>query len=203
MAIRIRKRPDGSSGSEEKSVSRTVAAEPAPQRVVRKKTGSSGVMQAKSVPPKIPNPPELLPAHVHGTYFETVKVIPRTLASLHLMPGQLGDDSDETNRTALLPLAEVRLGSAPLSGDSENDDESATLITANLPLENLAYVLLDLTSDLKRICSDICDMGEGRVVVDPARMAHVRFYLAHLERQARLARVRLDRRYGAPEADEE
>lgn len=159
----------------------------------------------------IPSPPDLSPVSVHGRYADNVSVIPKTLASLHLVPGRLDADGDEKPRV-LIPFAEMRLGGMNIhqapeflpSGDDERasgdgeDADPPTLFAANLPLENLAYVLLDLTSDLKRICGEVCAMS-GELAVDPARMAHVRYFVAHLERQARQCRLRIDNKYGPPE----
>lgn len=168
------------------------------------------VDKAKPTPPiirkkqsSIPRPPELQAVSIHGLYVDSVNVIPKTAASLHLMPGRLDSAEEDVRRKVLVPFVELRLGGGKLK-DIENDGDIAeedvpTLFTANVPLENLAFMLLDLTSDLKRICQEVCSLGNGELTVDSARMAAVRYFVAHLERQARSCRVRLDDHYGEPE----
>lgn len=177
-----------------RSLKAAAPAAPAPQSVSKPR-------------PRIPSPPDLAPVQLSGTYIESVSVVARTLAQLHLSPGRIEEEQASELTKVLLPFAEVRLGGGAI-GELATDDNSEietdtlpTLFTTSLPLENLAFVLLDLTSDLKRMCHEICEMGDGALGVDRARMAHVRYFLAHLERQARLARIRLDDRYGIPETD--
>jgi hypothetical protein len=140
---------------------------------------------------------------VSGAFIDSVKIIPKTIATFVLSLGRLGDSDDEDSQKVLVPFAEVRLGGGPISemvdGARSEDEDPPTLFLESLPLENLAYVLLDLTGDLKRICYEICSLGQSELAVDPARMAHVRYFMAHLERQARLCRIRLDQTFGAPE----
>ena len=151
----------------------------------------------------IPGPPEIEPVAMSGRFVDTVSIVPRTNASLHMMPGRFGKPGDEQRRKVLVPFAEMRLGGMPIKKlvEAEDQDESdpPTIFSASLPLENLAYVLLDLTNDLKRMCQEVCAIGDGELAVDPARMAHIRYFVAHLERQARLCRMGLDQKYGAPE----
>lgn len=150
-------------------------------------------------PPPIPQPPEPRAVAVHGSYAENAVAIPRTIASLHLLPAVLEPDADGEHDKILMPFAEVRLGGGSLRAGVDTDEEPPTLFTANMPIENLAYILLDLTADLKRMCREVCEMGQGPLAVDAVRMAHVRYFVAHLERQARLCRLRLDAFYGAPD----
>jgi len=168
-----------------------------------KPTKAASALEAKAGPirrPVIPSPPDLKPAMVHGVYVDSVSVIPKTLASLHLVPARLDDDAAEEKPKVLVPFAELRLGGGSIKEVAKDGEEGdlPTLFAANIPLENLAYILLDLTSDLKRICNEICSMS-GDLAVDPARIAHVRYFAAHLERQARQCRFRIDSRYGVPE----
>jgi hypothetical protein len=184
----------GSRASRALAVPKRAAAAP------KSKKPAEEMPQAPIRRPVIPSPPELKPVMVHGLYVDSVSVIPKTAASLHLLPAWLDDDDAEEKPKVLVPFAEMRLGGGSIQAsvtDGE-DIDPPTLFTASIPLENLAYILLDLTSDMKRICNEICSMS-GDLAVDPARMAHVRYFAAHLERQARLCRFRIDSRYGAPE----
>lgn len=172
------------------------------------------VKQAGAIVSSIPKPPEVLPVGVGGMFIDTVSVIPKTSASLHLLPGKLdvGTKSEGEGKSdrvkVLIPFAEVRLGGNPIGEDDHNLEEHGnidppTVFEANLPLENLAFVLVDLANDLKRMCGEVADIGDGSLKVDPARMAVVRYFVAHLERQARQCRIKLDATYGTPQEPEE
>lgn len=163
---------------------------------------TSGRSVARHAPP-IPSPPDLQQVSVRGLYTDQVSVVAKTVASLHLLPGRLEADDADASRPVLVPFAEMRLGGglmADLKADEplDEDFEPGTVFTANLSMENFAFILLDLTSDLARMCSEVAALGKGDLAVDPARMAHVRYFVAHLERQARSCRLRLDNAFGAP-----
>lgn len=167
---------------------------------------SSGGAKAKSPasPVKrrsIPLPPEVADVTINDNFSSQVTVIPRTTANLILGSGTT--ESPAGDRSVLLPYVEVRfLGDeiAKLSERPETPEaELRPLFTATLPLENAGFILLDMMADLKRICAAIGTMGTSGLSVEPTRMAHMRYFVAHLERQAVFCRRRLDDAYGIPE----
>jgi hypothetical protein len=133
-------------------------------------------------------------------------VISRTTANLHLVPARVGE-GDETQKV-LLPFSELRLGSEAIVHDVDRegataDSDISMLLSATVPLENLAFILVDLAHDLRRMCNEVVAIGQGDLAVDPERMQVVRFFVAHLERQARNCRIQLDRTYPPPPETEE
>jgi hypothetical protein len=176
-----------------------------PRKSAPRSTGATRTTPARLASPSIPAPPAVKPATMVSAFTKSINIVPRTAATLHLMPGRLEDGSKEEQTKVLVPFAEVRLGGgviADLPAELTDEDEMPTLFSANMPLENLAFVLLDLTSDLKRLCTEAAAISGGELSVDPARMAHVRYFVAHLERQARQCRLRLDQAYGEPTTKE-
>ena len=151
-------------------------------------------------------PPDLKPVVIGGLFPDTVNVIPKTLVSLHLMTGRLEEEGEaEGRQKVLVPFAELRLGGGSIAemlndGLIADNADPPTLFATTLSIENTAFVLLDLMSDLRRICVEVTSLAQGELVVEPGRMAHVRYFVAHLERQARLCRRSLDQVYGEPEA---
>ncbi len=152
--------------------------------------------------PSIPEPPELRSLVISGSLSDALSVVTRTMASLHLVIGKTDDEDVEALEKFLVPLAQFRLGGGGIADVQNVDDaaESPMLLSATVSLENMAFMVVDLMTDLHRICVEVSSLAGGELAVDPVRMAHVRYYVAHLERQARMCRVRLDRVYGEPQA---
>lgn len=166
---------------------------------------SSSTAPKLRTPTPIPFPTELKPVSVAGIFIDSVMTVMKTSATLHLVPGLLGDPDDDDAKKALIPFSEIRLGGRPVGEiESENvgpSEEIPTLFTASLPLENLAFVLLDLTNELKRACTEVCGLSRDGLDVDHGRMAVVRYFVAHLEKEARQCRTRLDAAFGEPRAE--
>jgi len=152
---------------------------------------------------RIPPPPALAPVSVNGTFVDGTKLVTRTAASLHLTTGRLSTGDDAETRKVLVAFAEMRLGGSPVGreqpDDEADDEDTETLYATSMPLENFAFVLLDLARDLNRMCGEVTALHAANLTVDPARMAAVRYFVAHLERQARTCRVKLDEAYGVPD----
>lgn len=169
-------------------------------RPPRKASGST--TSKLRTPTPIPFPVGLKPVSVAGVFVDSVKTVMKTSATLHLVPGLLGESDDDDAKKALIPFGEIRLGGRPVgqieSEDVESSEDIPTLFAASLPLENLAFVLLDLTNELKRACTEVCGLGRGGLDVDHGRMAVVRYFVAHLEKEARQCRTRLDAAFGEP-----
>ena len=56
--------------------------------------------------------------------------------------------------------------------------------TATVPLENLALLLLDMMSDFRTLCQEIAELSRGELTVEPARLGHERYFIAHAQHQA-------------------
>lgn len=153
--------------------------------------------------PPIPTPPEVRSVAISGSYPDSLSAIIRTNASLHLVTGRLEGETDQPPERVLLPFAEFRLGGGTMEEvkDLTEDDDPPTLLSKSVSLENMAFMVLDLAQDLKRMCAEVSSIGRGSLSVDPQRMAHVRYFVAHLERQARSCKIGLDKAFGAPQAD--
>lgn len=171
-----------------------------------KLAGSSTARAAKAFinpPPRaaISEPPELGSVSISATFPGDLKVIARTNAALHLVTGRLESEADTPDKKVLVPFAEMRIGGARVADIDETFDpeDAETLHSSTVSLENMAYMVLDLATDLRRLCVEATQLSQGDLAVDPLRMAHVRYFVAHLERQARMCRISLDKCYGAPE----
>ena len=154
----------------------------------------------KPRPQLIPQPPELREATITGSFTDGLQVISRTSAGLHILPGRVDGEDGEKSRKYLLPFAEVRLGGGKMA-EMDPDDEGRdppTILTATLSLENMAFMVYDLMRDLRGLCSETSSIVGGKLAVDPTRMAHVRYFVAHIEKQARACRVELDKAFGEP-----
>lgn len=164
---------------------------------------SRAVKAAINPPPRAPiaEPPEIDTVSIGATFTDGLKVIARTNAALHLIPGRIESEDDTPGKKVLVPFAEMRIGGARVADIDETFDpeDSETLHTSTVSLENMAYMVLDLATDLRRLCAEAVQLSQGELAVDPVRMAHVRYFVAHLERQARICRLSLDKCYGAPE----
>lgn len=149
----------------------------------------------------IPEPPELSSVSISATFPDGLKVIARTNAALHLITGRFESEDDVPGKKVLVPFAEMRIGGARVADIDETFDpeESEALHSSTVSLENMAYMVLDLATDLRRLCTEATQLSQGDLAIDPVRMAHVRYFVAHLERQARMCRLSLDKCYGAPE----
>ena len=164
---------------------------------------SKAVKVAITPPPRapIPEPPELEAVSINATFPDGLKVIARTNAALHLITGRLESEDETPGKKVLVPFAEMRIGGARVDDidESFDPDQSETLHTSTVSLENMAYMVLDLATDLRRLCAETTQLSQGDLAIDPVRMAHVRYFVAHLERQARICRLSLDKCYGPPE----
>ncbi|WIW50099.1 hypothetical protein ML401_36940 (plasmid) [Bradyrhizobium sp. 62B] len=92
-----------------------------------------------------------------------------TFSSLIMSMGRAARD----DREILVPLVEVKF-EAP-SGQDET--ASKTFFSELLPLENLAFVLEDVSSDLATVCHQLSTVSEGPVKPDFRRLAETRKFL--------------------------
>ena len=152
----------------------------------------------------VPKPPELEAVALGEVFSHMVTIIRSSRSTLVMGTGRVGDD--ELKQKVLLPFVDIRFRGHSLEGaasDEDDEGEIGELFTATLPIENMAYLALKLTRDIRRISSDMIEIGQGGIPLEATRIAYVRYYLAHIERQARLCRKQIDRRFGEPEAKED
>lgn len=175
------------------------------KRQARRKATASKSLAAKPVPRPIPGPPVVRAVALQGAYADTIAVVPQTAASLVIVPGRHPEEEDGERKKVLVPFAELSLKGGAIEAisqlEGDEDQKLPELLRQNVPVENLAFILMDLMKDLRRICIELSEIDSRKLEVDRARMGMVRFYVAHLERHARQCRLRLDNTYGAPDSD--
>ncbi|WP_242416454.1 hypothetical protein [Sphingomonas panni] len=153
--------------------------------------------------PERPHRPDDPPqVSVSGNISDSLSIVAQTNASLHLITGRLQAEEGRPGDKVLLPFAEFRIGGGSVEQVKEiaQDDDPPTMLSATLTLENMAFMVFDLASDLRRVCDEASSLAKGDLKVDGTRMKMVRYFVTHLEWEAAACRHRLDEAF-APQED--
>ncbi|GGI25659.1 MULTISPECIES: hypothetical protein [Bradyrhizobium] len=104
-----------------------------------------------------------------NTLLDRLTFVSTTFSSLIMSMGRVGRD----NREVLVPLVEVRF-----EGPSGQDESALKSFFSELvPLENLAFVLEDISGDLATVCHQLSAVSEGPVKPDLRRLAETSRFL--------------------------
>lgn len=145
------------------------------------KTATAAASSASSVKrARIKLPPDVPPVSISPSFSEIVTVIPQSASALVLGTGTLQDE----RKTVLLPYVDLRLAGVRLGSGEVDPEALKTIFTATVPLENLAFLLVDMMSDFRTLCQEIAELSRGELTVEPARLGHARYFIAHAQRQA-------------------
>lgn len=101
---------------------------------------------------------------------DRVTYISSTYTSLLMCMGKVAQDKPDV----LVPLVDVRF-------DGPNTDEAATpntLFYQLMTIENLAFVLEDVTNDLMTVCQHLSAASSGRAKPDANRLSTMKTYLS-------------------------
>jgi len=105
-----------------------------------------------------------------NSFVDRVTFVSTTFSALVLCIGKVVHDDSEV----LVPLVDVKFeGPAGL-----DQSASKTLFSEMMPLENMAYILEDMSSDLITICRHLKGSSSGQMKPDPKRMGETKRFLA-------------------------
>ena len=132
-----------------------------------------------SEPEKVPN------VRVVGDFSDQVRFVTSTGISIILNFAKV-EDSDVT---VLLPFADVKIeGGRPNDSDELVDE---ILFSNVLPLENVAFLVVNLVSDLRSACEDLASLAGSGTPIERMRLEQTRYFLAHTVREALTATGKL------------
>ncbi|MGL9623129.1 hypothetical protein QRQ56_34730 [Bradyrhizobium sp. U531] len=101
---------------------------------------------------------------------DRVIYVPSTYTTLLTCMGKVSQDAPDV----LVPLVDVRLN-GPLVEDAA---VSSPLFYQLMTLENLTFVLEDMTSDLVKVCQHLGAASSGRAKPDVGQLSSMRSYLS-------------------------
>ncbi|VIO69555.1 hypothetical protein CI1B_27610 [Bradyrhizobium ivorense] len=101
---------------------------------------------------------------------DRVTYVSATFSSLIMSMGKVAGDG----REVLVPLVEVKF-----EGPAAHDESaSKTFFSEMMPLENIAFILEDISSDLTTVCRHLSEVSAGPVKPDIKRLSETRRFLA-------------------------
>ncbi|QOZ36340.1 hypothetical protein [Bradyrhizobium sp. CCBAU 53421] len=100
---------------------------------------------------------------------DRVTYVPSTYTSLLMCMGKVTQNGPDV----LVPLVDVRL-----DGPIVDDTTRSTLFYQLMTIENLAFVLEDVTSDLTAVCQQLGAVSSGRAKPDILRLSAMKAYLS-------------------------
>lgn len=106
---------------------------------------------------------------IEGAAFERLAVISRAALVLQLRIGSL---DDEARTGVLVPITDMTLFGNESTGDSP--EEPKQLLSMALTLENVAFVIYDLSDDFRFVCDQLRRVSEGAIKPEPARISNAR-----------------------------
>ena len=123
-------------------------------------------------------PDEIPNVRVVGDFSDQVRFVTSTGISIILNFAKVED----TDATVLLPFADVKIK----GGRSDESDElvEEALFSHVLPLENAAFLVVNLVSDLRSACEDLASLAGSGTPIERMRLEQTRFYLGHTVREA-------------------
>ena len=107
---------------------------------------------------------------MYGDFLDNVTVVRNSLMSLLLAVGNIEEATgkiDETpGKSVLVPFVEMKL-------EGEQDPYFAHVLT----LDNVAYLICDLTSDFKVVCEQLLSVVGGGMPAEAGRIEQTREYI--------------------------
>jgi len=105
-----------------------------------------------------------------NSFVDRMTFVSRTFSALVMCVGKvLGDDGE-----VLVPLVDVKF-EGPTGIDQS---ASKILFSEMMPLDNMAYILEDVSSDLIIICAHLKAASSGRLKPDPKKLGETKRFLA-------------------------
>jgi hypothetical protein len=105
-----------------------------------------------------------------SSFVDRMTFVSRTSSALVMCVGKMVRDDSEI----LVPLVEVKF-----EGPTGMDQSASKILFSELmPLENVAYILEDVSSDLITICAHLKAAGSGQLKPDPKKLSETKRYLA-------------------------
>ena len=102
-----------------------------------------------------------------GGFLETVDFVDEASFSLLASVGEL----DETHRKVLVPFVSARIIG------SKHDEAKAPLFSAQLTLEDSAYLLSDMGAELVLLLKDLSALNRGDVKIERKRLELVKSFI--------------------------
>lgn len=118
---------------------------------------------------------------VVGDFTDQVRFVSSTAMSALLSFAKLVDNDG----TVLLPFVDLKIQQEVPSDDGELAEE--TLLSMVLPMENAAFLAVNLVSDLRSVCEDLASLKGSGTALERKRLEQTRYYLAHTVREAVVA----------------
>lgn len=123
-------------------------------------------------------PGDLQSVRVLGDFTDGVKIVRSTSATMLLGFGIL----DGTNERVMLPFLQTKIETTSPTEDGVNGAQAQ--FSETLTLENAAYLLVSLASDIRNACSEIVGLASGDLKPERMRLQQARYLLAHAAREA-------------------
>ncbi|QOZ23799.1 hypothetical protein [Bradyrhizobium sp. CCBAU 51753] len=114
----------------------------------------------------------------HMTYVSS------SYTSLLMCMGQTVKDAE----AVLVPFVEIKFDGPR----NEEGEASGALFSAAMPLENIAFVLEDVSSDLIAVLTHLTAVSSGRAKLEPRRIAATKQYLSDTKQNLEKCLAELD-----------
>lgn len=128
--------------------------------------------------------PDLTPLVMGGRFVDDVTAVARTDSELFLGTGRLATDWEPL----LVPFVDMTfLGVQHKDIDDAEDEPALTpVFQKTLTLENALWLAFDVIRDIRAECVTLGKLAGGEVGIDPARLAHARFFAEKAREQAEM-----------------
>ena len=130
-------------------------------------------------------PAEIPVVEVVGDFVDGIRFVSSTTMSGLLGFAKLGDE----RRSVLIPYVEARVEGGTTSADDERD--RSAIFSGVLTLENAAFLIVNLTSDMRTVCEELATLTGGTTRIERRRLEQTRYLLAHTMREALVATSQL------------
>ena len=122
---------------------------------------------------------------VMGDFTDRIKIVQGTTSSLVLGFARV----DDTDEQVMLPFIEMKVDATHPSQAEE--DVAQVRFAETMTLENAAYLLVSLASDMRVACAEIAGLASSAVKPERSRLHQTRYLLAHAARECITSTVQL------------
>lgn len=116
--------------------------------------------------------PDLPTVSIYGDLAGSVTSIPTCMLSLVVRIGRLDDDS-----RVLVPMTEIQLSVSDIEDGPSIEITEEEALAAVVPLENAAFIIAELASDLEDACEELGCFASATLRPEPRRMERCAEYL--------------------------
>lgn len=120
------------------------------------------------------------PISVYGDFPNRAVEIPRTLSSLLLAIGRLGEKID--SESVLVPYIEIKFGSG-FEDDKNDGVDEAPLFSQVVQMDNAAFIIFDMMRDFRIACEQLSSLAAGELKLRRSQIEPIQKYISRVEKE--------------------